>query len=186
VLYLLRDLLALWPPECLDWTSIALRDHMGSRDDLVLCPAVCGFVTYAEGDCVKPLHFRDFPGPNGLRGSMIGGTGPGISAQCAQPEAALAYARHLARPDTQRVFAAHHGQSAQDSAWKDSQIDQRFGGSFSATRQTIEAARIRPRHNGCLRFQAGAGTLIESHLRGTFGADSLHVARCRGYQSGFL
>jgi multiple sugar transport system substrate-binding protein len=186
VLNMLRDLLALCPPECLDWNSIALHDQMGFRDDLVFCPAVYGFVTYAEADRVKPLQFHDFPGPNGPQGSTIGGTGLGISAQCARPEAALAYARHLARPDTQRAFAAHHGQPAHVSAWEDSAIDEQFGGSFSATRRTIEAAWIRPRHNGYLRFQAEAGTLIEAHLRGKLGEDSLFDALCRGYRSSFL
>ena len=183
VLDLLRDLLALAPAECLDWSSIALHDQMASRDDLVFCPAVYGFVTYAEADRARPLRFHDFPGPNGPQGSTIGGTGLGISAQCAQPEAALAYARFLARPDTQRAFASHHGQPAHVSAWQDRSIDERFGGSFSATRRTIEAAWVRPRHNGYLRFQAEAGPLIEAHLRGGIGEVGLYDALCRTFRS---
>jgi multiple sugar transport system substrate-binding protein len=108
------------------------------------------------------------------------------SAHCPHPEAAFAYARFLARPDTQRAFAAHHGQPAHVSAWEDREIDQRFGGSFAATRRTIEAAWIRPRHDGYLRFQAEAGNLIEAHLRGDIGEGSLYEALCRGFRASFV
>ncbi len=190
VLDLLRDLLALAPAACLDWNSIALHDQMAQRDDLVFCPAVYGFVTYAEADRARPLRFHDLPGPNGPQGSTIGGTGLGISAHCAHPQAAFAYARYLARSDTQRAFAAHHGQPAHVSAWEDTDIDRRFGGSFGATRRTIEEAWVRPRHNGYLRFQAEAGNLIEAHLRGNLGGNlgdgALHDALCRDFLASFV
>jgi len=186
VLEHLRDLLALSPVECLDWNSIALHDRMAGRDDLVFCPAVYGFVTYAEADRPRPLRFHDLPGPNGAQGSTIGGTGLGISAHCAHPGAALTYARYLALPDTQRAFAAHHGQPAHVSAWEDSTINQRFGGSFAATRRTIEASWVRPRHNNYLRFQAEAGTLIETHLRGDMGEGVLYDALCRDFRASFV
>ena len=41
-----------------------------------------------------------------------------------------------------------------------------FGGFFSATRRTIEASAIRPRHAGYMTLQAAAGPLVEGHLRG--------------------
>lgn len=186
VLDLLRDVLALAPTECLDWNSIDLHDQMALRDDLVFCPAVYGFVTYAEADRALPLRFHDLPGPNGPQGSTIGGTGLGISALCAAPEAAMAYARYLARPDTQRAFAAHHGQPAHVSAWQDPAIDARFGGCFAATRCTIEAAWIRPRHNGYLRYQAEAGPLIEAHLRKEMGEAALYDALCRSFAASFV
>lgn len=185
VLGLLRDLLAYAPADCLDWNSIALHDQMALRDDLVFCPAVYGFFTYAEVDRGRPLRFHDLPGPNGAQGSTIGGTGLGISAHCAAPEAALAYARYLARPDTQCAFASHHGQPAHSSAWRDSAIDQRFGGSFAATRRTIEAAWVRPRHNGYLQFQAEAGRKIEAHLRNDLTESALHEALCRDFAASF-
>ena len=46
-----------------------------ARDDLVSCPAVCCYATYAERDQRKPLRFHDLPGPRGHGGSTIGGTG---------------------------------------------------------------------------------------------------------------
>jgi multiple sugar transport system substrate-binding protein len=171
----LRELLAFCPPEALDWNSVDLHEAMTARDDLVYCPAVYCYATYAEGDIRKPLRFSDLPGlaaPN-ASGSTIGGTGIGLSAYCAEPAAALAYIRYLAKSATQKAFAAHHGQPAHVDAWDDPDIDARFGGCFSATRATIETAWIRPRYAGYLKLQAKGGDLLEHHLRGLLGAHEL-------------
>jgi multiple sugar transport system substrate-binding protein len=162
----MRQLLAFCPPDALDWNSIELHDAMAARDDLVFCPAVYCYATYAESDHAHPLRFHDFPGPNGPAGSTIGGTGLGLSAFSRAPEAALAYARFCAQAETQRLFAEHHGQPARRESWTDPAIDARFGRCYSATRQTMEQCWIRPRFKGYLGFQAKAGDMIEQHLRG--------------------
>ena len=162
----LRELVALCPAEALDWNSIALHDAMVERDDLAFCPAVYCYATYAEADQRRPLRFHDFPGPRGPRGSTIGGTGLGISAHCANPEAALTYARFAAAAATQSSFALHHGQPARLDCWKDAEINDRFGGCYRDTLRTMEGCWIRPRFAGYLAFQAKAGDLIEHHLRG--------------------
>ncbi len=162
----MRQLVAFCPPEVFDWSSIDLHDIMATRDDLVFCPAVYTYATYAESDHKHPLRFHDFPGPNGPAGSTIGGTGLGLSAHCKAPEAVLAYARFCARPETQRIFAEHHGQPARREVWNDPAIDARFGGCYSATLRTMEQCWTRPRFDGYHAFQAKGGDLIEQHLRG--------------------
>lgn len=162
----MRALLAFCPPESLDWNSIELHDVMAARDDLVFCPAVYCYATYAEADHAHPLRFHDFPGPQGHRGSTIGGTGLGISAHCVHPEAALAYARFCAEATTQAAFTEHHGQPARRDAWKDAAINARFGDCYQDTLKTMENCWIRPRFAGYLTFQAIGGKLIEQHLRG--------------------
>jgi multiple sugar transport system substrate-binding protein len=171
----IRALLAYCPAEALDWNSIELHDAMTERDDLVCCPAVYCYATYAEADMRAPLRFFDLPGLAGPtpRGSTLGGTGIGLSAHSAHPQAALAYVRFLMEPATQRAFAIHHGQPARIDAWEEPTIDARFGGCYGATRATIEAAWIRPRYAGYLAFQAKAGMLIEHHLRGALSETSL-------------
>lgn len=159
----MRCLAALCPPEVLGWNSIAVQDAMAARDDLVYCPAVYGFATYAEADRPRPLRFGPLPG---VRGSAIGGAGLGVSAHTRERDATLAYARFAAQPATQRAFAAHHGQPAHRAAWTDPEVDARFGGFFGATRATLEGAWVRPRYPGYPAFQKDAGMLIESHLRG--------------------
>lgn len=164
----LRRLVALAAPEALDWSSIAVQDAMAARDDLVYCPAVYGFATYAEADRARPLRFADLPGLGHAApvGSTIGGAGIGVSAETRAPEAALAYVRTLAAAATQIDFARHHGQPAHRAAWDDPAIDEQYGGFFRATRATIEAAWVRPRYAGYLGFQKAAGAAINSHLRG--------------------
>jgi multiple sugar transport system substrate-binding protein len=169
----LRALLSFCPAEALDWNSIALHDAMVARDDLVFCPAVYCYATYAEADQRRPLRFHDFPGPRGPQGSTIGGTGLGISALCAHPDAALAYARFAATTAAQTVFAQHHGQPARLDVWTDPDIDARFGGCYGNTLRTMEQCSIRPRFAGYLAFQAEAGELIEQHLRGAIAEDDL-------------
>jgi multiple sugar transport system substrate-binding protein len=164
----MRRLLSLCPPEVLDWNSIALHDAMVGRDDLVYCPLVYCYATYAEVDMRRPLKFFNLPGLRAQdpRGSTIGGAGIGVSATRAGQGSALAYVRYLAETATQKAFAASHGQPARIDSWEDPAIDSRFAGCFSATRSTIEAAWIRPRYLGYLRFQEKGGMLVERHLRG--------------------
>ena len=179
----MRALLSFCPKEALDWNSIDLHDVMVARDDLVFCPAVYCFATYAEADQRRTLRFHDFPGPRGPGGSTIGGTGLGISVHCAHPDLAMTYARYAASAGTQRAFALHHGQPARIEAWRDAAIDARFGGCYSATLQTMEQCWIRPRFAGYLGFQAKAGTLIERHLRGDIAQRELLGHLQRAFES---
>jgi multiple sugar transport system substrate-binding protein len=165
-LAMLRELLSLCPVECLGWSSIAVHDHMVARDDLVFCPAVYCYATYAEADQRRPLRFHDFPGPRGHGGSTIGGTGLGISSHCPHPEAARAYARFVATAEAQFAFAMNHGQPALATVWDDDVVNARYGDCFRAVRTTMEACWTRPRYDGYLAFQAHAGDLLEHHLRG--------------------
>jgi multiple sugar transport system substrate-binding protein len=167
----MRRLLSFCPPQALDWNSIALHDAMAARDDLVYCPAVYCYATYAEADNRRPLTFANLPGLVRASpwGSTIGGAGIGVSARTRHSEAAFAYVRYLMKAAVQHEFARHHGQPAHIDAWRDPSLDRRFGGCFANTLATMEQAWIRPRYAGYLRFQAAAGDMIEAHLRGTIG-----------------
>jgi multiple sugar transport system substrate-binding protein len=164
----IKALLNYCPSEALDWNSIELHDAMVAREDLVFCPAVYCYATYAEADIAHPLRFSNLPGLVGPdpRGSTIGGAGLGISAKVKDREAAFAYARYLMESATQRTFAAHHGQPARIDSWENPAIVRRFGGCYRDTRATMEGCWIRPRYAGYLAFQAEGGRLIEQHLRG--------------------
>ena len=181
-LAIMRDLLHLCPPGVLDWNSIELHDQMVRRDDLVFCPAVYCYATYAEADQRKPLRFHNWPGPRGCAGSTIGGTGLGVSARSRHPQEALAYARFAAELETQRAFAGLHGQPAHKRVWEDDAINQRFGGCYRDTRATIDSSWVRPRYNGYLTFQGHGGELLEAHLRGDIEAaavlDKLQLLHC--------
>ena len=172
-LALMRDLLSFCPPEVLDWNSIRLHDEMVARDDLVFCPAVYCYATYAEADQRRPLRFHDLPGPTDRQ-----------VRRSAAP--ALPY-RRAARTSTRRstTFGLlpsspprrrspdHHGQPALRGVWLDEAINARFGGCYRDTLATMDACWIRPRYNGYLGFQEKAGELVEAHLRGTIGESAL-------------
>ncbi len=166
VLSLLRELRGLCPADVMDWNSIALHDAMVSRDDLVYCPAVYCYATYAESDQRRPLRFHNLPGPGGPGGSTIGGTGLAVSALSRHVPEAMAYVRFAAAAATQHAFALHHGQPAHRAVWEDEAINQLFGGGYRDTRATMDRCWIRPRYNGYLAFQEKAGELMEAHLRG--------------------
>ncbi len=166
VLAMMRDLLRLCPPNVLDCNSIELHDQMVRRDDLVFCPVVYCYATYAEADQRKPLRFHNLPGPRGHAGSTIGGTGLGVSAFSRHRKEALTYARFAAELATQLAFAGLHGQPAHKQVWEDADVNERFGGCYRDTRATIDACWIRPRFDGYLTLQARGGELVEAHLRG--------------------
>lgn len=168
-LAMMRAILDLCPRQALDWNSIDLHEAMQTRDDLVYCPAVYCYLTYAEADIARPLRFADFPTPgsHGVpRGSTIGGAGMALSAQSRVTNAALEFLRFLAEVQTQRLFTRHHGQPARFEPWIDAEADARFAGAFSAVRRTMKLSWIRPRWPGYLALQAEGGRLIEAHLRG--------------------
>ena len=165
---LMRALARSCPQAIFDWNSIALHDALAEGDSLAYCPAVYCYATYAEDHRPHPLRFADLPGAGSTspKGSTIGGTGLAVSAGCRAPEAAMAYVRFAAAAKTQMSFALNHGQPARIEAWQDDDLDRRFGGTFSATRATLEGAWIRPRYAGYLGFQKRGGELVEQHLRG--------------------
>jgi multiple sugar transport system substrate-binding protein len=168
-LEIMRRILALCPAEALGWNSIALHEAMAVRDDLVYCPAVYCYLTYAEADLRQPLRFAALPAIDrggAPQGSTIGGAGIALSAQSSVPEAAIEFLRFLASAETQRLFTRHHGQPARTEAWIDAEADARFSGAFSAVRQTLELSWIRPRWPGYLALQAEGGRIVEAHLRG--------------------
>ena len=170
---LMRGLLEFCPPEVLDWNSIRLHNEMIGRDDLVYCPAVYCYATYAEADQRRPLRFHNLPGPTGPTGSTIGGTGLAVSARRRNRQAAFDYVRFAASLSTQRAFAEHHGQPARREIWVDDVVNARFGCGYRDTLATMEGCWIRPRYNGYLAFQEAAGELTEAHLRGDVGEDAL-------------
>jgi multiple sugar transport system substrate-binding protein len=172
---LMRSLASFCPKEIFDWNSIALHEALAKVDRLAYCPAVYCYATYAEADRTYPLRFADLPGAssNSPKGSTIGGTGLAVSVHCKVPQAAMIYARFAAAAETQTSFALNHGQPARIEAWRDADLDRRFGGAYSATRATLEGAWIRPRYAGYLGFQKRGGELMEQHLRGHLGEAAL-------------
>lgn len=172
VLELLREI-AIWcPPEALDWSSIACLEVMSARDDLLYCPFVYAYSTYA-GPVRAPapggagtggrLTFVDVPAERlgGPLGSIVGGTGLAIFRAGRRPEVALDVAAFVTGRSAQRAMGRLGGQPARRSAWEDAGLDERFDGFYRGKRATIGQAYVRPRYPGYLGLQNEGGDLME-------------------------
>ncbi len=163
----LRALLRLCPPAAMGWNAIDLHEAMVARDDIAYAPCVYGYGTYGEVDQRRRLSFGPFAG---LRtpyhaGSVLGGTGLGISRQTPHPQEALAFVRFAASDAAQMMLIPqHHGQPAVAAAWADPALDETFNGFFSAVAPSIIAAWTRPRYAGYIAFQAKAGRIVADGL----------------------
>ena len=131
-------------------------------------PYIYGYVSYARpGFREVPLAFADMPvaGKQGPVGSALGGTGIAVSAFTPHPEPALAFAYWVASGDVQRgAYADAGGQPGNSVAWKDPAVNAANGGFYRDTRETLEGAWVRPRHDGYMAFQHAAAERINAGL----------------------
>lgn len=141
---------------------IAILEAMSSGDGLDLCPLIYGYVNYAT----RGVTFGNAPcGPGGRIGSILGGTGIGISRRCQVTPVLLDHIRWLMSDSGQRGFLpAHDGQPAFRSAWRDPGVNAATGNFFAATLPTLEQASLRPRHNGAIAFQTAASRVLREAL----------------------
>ncbi|MDF2822737.1 MAG: integral rane protein [Mycobacterium sp.] len=149
---------------------ITVLDRMSSADVPTYCPHLYGYVNYA-----RTVSFGDAPrGTSGRRGSVLGGTGIAFSARCAPDPVLLDHVRWLLRPEVQRgFFVAEQGQPGSAAAWDDPEVDAAAHGFYSATRNTMNHAWIRPRHPGAIRFQQQSADAVRHWLFDHHDADRL-------------
>jgi multiple sugar transport system substrate-binding protein len=164
----LRELVASCEPACLDHNPIRTYEAMVARDDLVYCPFAYGYSTYAEPAYADPpLKLGGLVSLDGRRlRSTLGGTGLAISGRCRDTDLAASYAQFVASPDCQRgLYARAGGQPGHRSAWLDPEVNAGAGDFYRDTLPTLDEAYLRPRYDGYIRFQDGAGELVHAYLR---------------------
>ncbi len=161
----LQALAGVAHPASLSWNPIGMLDHMGRADDVVYCPLTFCYTNYSRADYAPHLvRFATIPG---VRGSLLGGAGIAVSASCAHPEPASAYAAWLCGAEVQRTFYVQNGgQPGNRVAWLDPDANALTHEFFRDTWETLRQAYVRPRHNGFVVFQEGAGRIIHALLRG--------------------
>lgn len=138
---------------------IGLLNLMGQTDDLHLIPLVYGYVNYTRAS--RPVAFRDAPRNRARPGSILGGTGIAISRRAKVDDALRDHLLWLMSPETQRGFIPDHdGQPGLRSAWADPRVNAEWGGFYRDTAATLEAATIRPRHNGYIALQSRASAFL--------------------------
>lgn len=160
---LMSELAARSPRAVLGANPIGILGHMARADDVILCPLVFGYVNYAAPAEGHAITFADAPRrlPGGRPGSTLGGTGIGISKRCEPGPALKAHLLWLMSREAQIGFIpAHDGQPSRREAWFDAGVDSRWNGFYRQTAATLEAAYVRPRHDGYIAFQTGASALL--------------------------
>lgn len=167
----LHEIVALIDPRCLTLDPIGIYEWMGRNADApAYSPFGYGYTNYSrDGYCAYPLVFADAPGfaDNGPRGTVLGGTGIAVSAQCRHPDVAVDYAFTIAGAACQRgLFLASGGQPANAVAWEDDACNAATANFFRNTRETLETAWLRPRHDGYMRLQDRGGDIVHACLRG--------------------
>lgn len=165
----LRQLVERVDAGCFAQDPIALLDAMADpASPLAVAPLIYGYVSYSRAGPGQ-IQFADLPLLEAGRpaGSALGGTGIAISAWCKAPEQAAAFAGWVAGAEVQRgLYAAHGGQPAHADAWGADAVNAASADFYRATRATLDAAWLRPRHHGYMAFQQAASDRLERALRG--------------------
>lgn len=147
---------------------IGLLQAMAGGSDLALVPLVFGYVNYAAPQAGQlPIAFGQAPLAAGgeRHGSVLGGTGIALTTRSHADAALVQHLRDLMADSTQRqFFPAHQGQPSARSAWTDPSVNARWNDFYAATRDTVETALLRPRHDGYIAFQAAAAALVRAGL----------------------
>jgi multiple sugar transport system substrate-binding protein len=166
-LHLLGRLRAASHPLSTAWNPPVMLERMATTDEVAYCPLAYGYSNFARPGFRANL-VRFAPGPEGADGrpaSTLGGAGLAVSSLRPNVEAALAYARFVADPETQRTtYFDGGGQPAHRLAWMDPVVNASSSGFFADTLPGLDAAYLRPRYDGVLRFQETGGRLIHAWL----------------------
>jgi multiple sugar transport system substrate-binding protein len=167
-LALLRAFVQASHPASLDWNPPRMLEHMATTGEVAYCPLAFGYANYARPGFREDLVLAAPPpaGDDGVPHGTLGGAGLAVSARSPATEEAVGYAAFVADPAIQRtVYFQAGGQPGHRSAWTDPAVNAAAGGFFRDTLQALDAALLRPRHDGFLAFQEAAGGLVHRHLR---------------------
>lgn len=164
---LLGRVVAVSHPGSTTWDPPAMLERMSSTDEVAYCPLAFGYSNYARPGFRRHV-VRFAPGPAGDDGvprGTLGGAGLAVSALRPNVQAAVEHARFVAEPRTQRgVYFDGGGQPGHRSAWTDPAVNASSSGFFADTLPALDAAYLRPRHDGVLGFQETGGELIHAWL----------------------
>lgn len=167
-LRILRRLGRAATPGSASLNPIALLEALAHRRGIALVPLVFGYVNYARPEGARQrVAFSEAPRAraDGRRGSVLGGTGIGITARAQPTQALLDHLRELMSPAVQVGFIPDHdGQPSARGAWLDSRVNAAWGGFYASTMETAETAWVRPRFDGYIAFQTKAAAILREAL----------------------
>ncbi len=167
--------------ECFTMDPIKTAELLSETDDFVYSPYVYGFSNYSRSGFRKNiLTYGDVINLSnkGPAGTHLGGTGIAISKKSEHKDLALEYSYWIAGSECQKnLFYSSGGQPGNIDAWNDDSINLETNNFFKNTKQTLNLAWVRPRHNGYIKFQDKSGDIIneflQSNIKESFVIDKL-------------
>ena len=154
--------------ECLSMDPIGTAELLSETDDFIYSPYVYGFSNYSRtGYRKNTLTYSNVINlsDKGPAGTHLGGTGIAISSKSKHKELALEYSYWIAGSECQKnIFYKSGGQPGNMDAWNDETINSETNNFFKNTKQTLDLAWVRPRHNGYMNFQDKSGDIINEFL----------------------
>lgn len=171
----LREATHLMDPRGFAMDPVQALEAMSAADaPFAVAPLIYGYVSYAaKGFRPHRIRFSDIAplGTAGPAGSVLGGAGLAVSASSKRGTEAAAFAYWVASGEVQAgLYAASGGQPAHAAAWESDDVNAPVANFYRATRRTLDAAWVRPRHDGYMPFQDRAARMINEALQGGAGA----------------
>ncbi|GAA1550453.1 membrane protein [Kribbella sancticallisti] len=151
---------------------IAIHELLACSNDLVCCPLVYSYAAYGRRtDGRQPLGWAAAPrlaDSDQHGGSTLGGTGLAVTPRAyARVLSVTNYVRALLDTATQlELVSSVGGQSASEAVWASAAVDAAWNGHYSATRETVVSAYVRPRFDGWIAFQDELSERVREFLRG--------------------
>lgn len=166
-LQLLRELVSLSAPGSLSRNPIRTWQFLADSDRVAYCPFAYGYSNYSRaGYAANVLRTGGLVRFDGkvLR-STLGGAGLAVSRSCRHPREALEYAQFTTSPRVQQTLYTYAGgQPGHRAAWLDVHLNAVTANFFAATLPTLDAAWVRPRFPGYIKFQDAASQLVHGYL----------------------
>lgn len=168
-LHMLRQLLLLCDPLCLERNPIRTWELLASKNTAAYCPFAYGYSNYCRPGYAD--HILKAGGLIGLENgrpcrSTLGGTGLAISSRCKEKNMAAEYAQYAASAGCQTtLYFDSGGQPGYRKAWESPEVNRRSNGFFADTLPTLDAAYLRPRFEGYMGFQEHAGLIVHQYLK---------------------
>lgn len=166
-LEMLRELVQLSALGSLERNPIKTWQMLADSERVAYCPFAYGYSNYSRvgyaAHVIRVGGLVSFEGKT-LR-STLGGAGLAISRRTQHVEQALKYAEFTASAMTQKTLYAYSGgQPGHRAAWTDEALNQATDRFFADTLETLDAAWVRPRFPGFIRFQDKASLLVHEYL----------------------
>ena len=164
----MKELWSLVNKKMFQYNPIAIAELMTSTDDFWYCPFAYGYSKYSRTGYARHLlkytSLAGFESGHYLR-STLGGTGLSVSSFAKNVDWAIQFAEWAVSSELQSgLYVQNGGQPGHRSAWSSEEVNRYCNDYFSNTLSTLDQAFVRPRYNGYLLFQDGAGIPLQKYL----------------------